>query len=603
MRAFLYAATPQRIYTMKTLFLDVECYTNYFLVSFTDAKLSKVINLELYKDQPLNRQRLQKYMQDFTTVSFNGLSYDLPMISAALKGYNNKQLKGISDALILSKKPSWMVCKEIDLNVIKCDHIDIINVAPGQASLKIYGGRLHTRQMQDLPYDPSDTITAPMREQLRTYCRNDLQQTIELYQSLTKQIDLRVAMGQQYGVDLRSKSDAQIAESVLRSELTQSGVIVKKNEIKPGTQFKYKVPDFIQFTSPTLRKVLQAVKNTRFTVEPSGQVKLPDDINKPIKFAGATYKFGIGGLHSQEKKQAIVCGDDELLYEADFASFYPFIILGERFYPKHLTPKFLDVYGDIVKRRITAKQSGDKVTADSLKITINGSFGKLGSKYSFLYSPDLLIQTTITGQLCLLMLIEAVHAVGASVISANTDGIVIHAKKRQYDAISGVLFEFELASGYTLEETFYKAIYSRDVNNYVAVKTDGGVKGKGAFADPNIMKNPTNEICIDAVKQYMATGTPIEQTINDCNDIRKFINIRSVTGGAVWNDVYLGKAVRFYYSTQGNTIHYKKNGNKVPKSDGAHQLMCLDDAPVGLDKQAYIDEAQSMLVDLGVDNG
>lgn len=341
---------------MKTLFLDVECYIDYFLVSFTDITLSKVVNLELYDDQPLNRNKLQRLMQDYTTVSFNGLSYDLPMITAAIRGYNNKQLKALSDALILSKSPAWMICKEIGLNVIQCDHIDIINVAPGQASLKIYGGRLHTRQMQDLPYDPSDTITSDMRTQLRTYCKNDLQQTIELYQSLRKQIDLRIAMGEQYGVDLRSKSDAQIAESVLRSELTQNGVTVKKNAINPGTQFKYKVPDFIQFTSPTLRKVLQAVKNTRFTIEPSGQVKLPDDINKPIKFAGATYKFGIGGLHSQEKRQAVVCGDDELLYEADFASFYPFIILGERFYPKHLTPKFLNVYGDIVARRIAAKK-------------------------------------------------------------------------------------------------------------------------------------------------------------------------------------------------------------------------------------------------------
>ena len=585
---------------MKTLFLDVECYIDYFLVSFTNTDQTKYVELELYDDQPLNRNRLQKLMQDYTTVSFNGLSYDLPMITAAIRGYNNKQLKALSDALILSKSPSWMICKEIGLNVIQCDHIDIINVAPGQASLKIYGGRLHTRQMQDLPYDPSDTITADMREQLRTYCKNDLQQTIELYQSLSKQIDLRIAMGEQYGVDLRSKSDAQIAESVLRSELTQSGVTVKKNAIKPGTQFKYKVPDFIQFTSPTLRKVLQAVKNTRFTIEPSGQVKLPDDINKPIKFAGATYKFGIGGLHSQEKRQAVVCGNDELLYEADFASFYPFIILGERFYPKHLTDKFLNVYGDIVARRIAAKTSGDKVAADSLKITINGSFGKLGSKYSFLYSPDLLIQTTITGQLCLLMLIEAVHDIGASVVSANTDGIVIHAKKRQYDAISGALFEFELASGYTLEETYYRAIYSRDVNNYVAVKTDGSTKGKGAFADPNIMKNPTNEICVIAVKDYLANGTPIEQTINDCDDITKFINIRSVTGGAVWRDQYLGKAVRFYYSKNGATIHYKKNGNKVPKSDGAHPLMCLDDNVNELDKQAYIDECKSMLIDLGV---
>lgn len=251
-------------------------------------------------------------------------------------------------------------------------------------------------------------------------------------------------------------------------------------------------------------------------------------------------------------------------------------------------------------KELKQEMSFHKSNSDALKVSINGSFGKLGSKYSFLYSPDLLIQTTITGQLCLLMLIEAVNDIGASVVSANTDGIVIHAKKRQYDAISGALFEFELASGYTLEETYYRAIYSRDVNNYVAVKTDGSAKGKGAFADPNIMKNPTNEICVIAVKDYLANGTPIEQTINNCDDITKFINIRSVTGGAVWNDQYLGKAVRFYYSKNGATIHYKKNGNKVPKSDGAHPLMCLDDDVNELDKQAYIDECKSMLIDLGV---
>lgn len=60
----------------------------------------------------------------------------------------------------------------------------------------------------------------------------------------------------------------------------------------------------------------------------------------------------------------------------------------------------------------------------TFKIVLNGTFGKLGSKYSFLYSPNLMIQVTITGQLALLMLIEALEAAGISVVSANTDGIV-----------------------------------------------------------------------------------------------------------------------------------------------------------------------------------
>ena len=46
-----------------------------------------------------------------------------------------------------------------------------------------------------------------------------------------------------------------------------------------------------------------------------------------------------------------------------------------------------------------AKRTGDKVTNEAMKIMINGSFGKFGSKWSVLYSPDLLIQTTVTGQL------------------------------------------------------------------------------------------------------------------------------------------------------------------------------------------------------------
>lgn len=586
---------------MRKVILDVECYENYFLLSFMDDEKKTFREFELHCDQELDRKSIIRIMSKYTTVSFNGLNYDLTMITAALKGWSNKALKRLSDEIITSGKPSWMVAKNNDLYVSnKWDHIDLINVAPGQASLKIYGGRLHSEKLQDLPIEPNALISPEQREELRLYCRNDLYTTSDLLKDLEKQLQLRVDMSEIYGVDLRSKSDAQIAEAVLKSELEKNKVTVKKNNLKTGTTFKYKAPDFIKFKSKQFKSAFEDVIKANFVVQESGQVSLPSELNKAINFNNAKYKFGIGGLHSQEKSQVIKCADDELLYEADFSSFYPFIILGESYYPKHLTKNFLNTYGDIVKRRIEAKNKGDSVTADSLKITINGSFGKLGSKYSFLYSPDLLIQTTITGQLCLLMLIEAVENLGAKVVSANTDGIVIHCKKSLYNDVSEQLFNFELLSGYNLEETFYSAIYSRDVNNYIAVKTDKSVKGKGAFASPNLMKNPTNEICIVAVKDYLSSGKPIAQTIKGCEDVTKFISVRSVTGGAVWRDQYLGKAVRFYYSTDGDLVTYKKNGNKVPKSDNSKPLMNLcESLPSDLDYNWYINESLSMLKDLG----
>ncbi len=99
------------------------------------------------------------------------------------------------------------------------DHIDIINLPIGQASLKIYGGRLHAPKMQDLPIEPSAIITPEQRKTLRLYCHNDLQVTRILYEELKPQIALREQMSKQYGIDLRSNSDAQIAENVIKHEL------------------------------------------------------------------------------------------------------------------------------------------------------------------------------------------------------------------------------------------------------------------------------------------------------------------------------------------------------------------------------------------------
>ena len=202
------------------------------------------------------------------------------------------------------------------------------------------------------------------------------------------------------------------------------------------------------------------------------------------------------------------------------------------------------------------------------------------------------------------MLIEAVTALGAKVVSANTDGIVIHCNKSIYSDVGQALFNFELISGYTLEETFYKAIYSRDVNSYCAIKTDKSIKGKGAYASGGLMKNPNNNICISAVKSYLVSGVNIEHTIMSCSDITQFVAVRQVTGGAIYDGENLGKAVRFYHSLRGKGLTYKKNGNKVPTSDGCKPLMNLPDTlPNDIDYGWYIKESLELLSKLGYNEG
>jgi len=245
-----------------------------------------------------------------------------------------------------------------------------------------------------------------------------------------------------------------------------------------------------------------------------------------------------------------------------------------------------------------------KTKADTLKIVCNGSFGKFGSKYSTLYAPDLLIQTTITGQLALLMLIERMELMGVRVVSANTDGIVLHYPRTLDSDVEALAFEWMLETFYELERTDYRLIASRDVNNYIAVKTNGACKGKGVFGEPSLSKNPETPIVFEAVRQFVANGTPIRQTIDQCTDASQFASVRAVQGGGQWQGQYLGKAVRFYYvSRNGAPITYRKNGNKVPKTDGVRPMMTLPDAlPDDIEYQVYYGLAAQLLKDLGFNN-
>ena len=591
------------------LILDVECYRDYFLICFMDRTNKKVASFEMYVGKKLPVAKVANLMSNHQTISFNGNNYDLLMIAAALQNRDCADLKRINDEIITSGKPSWRVCREEGIDIPQAwDHIDIISVVPGQASLKVYAGRLGYNKLQDLPIEPSASISPEQRVLLTKYCVNDLRVTDALYCAVEKQVSLRVDMSQEYGVDLRSKSDAQIAEAVLKSEVESiTGKTLRVPKIADDATFRYLDPKIVSFKGEALRDLLTPLTKHNFELSGNGSIQMPDWLKKTkIKIGDSEYQMGVGGLHSCEKAQSVYAGTDHILADFDVASYYPSIILQQDIAPDSMGDSFTKVYKSIVDRRIKAKRAGDKVTADTLKIVVNGSFGKLGSKYSTLYAPNLLIQTTITGQLALLMLIERVEAVGAKVVSANTDGIVVFAHKRLEPELAQVMFDWELDTSYELERSDYRSLHSRDVNNYIAVKHDGTTKRKGAFSQAGLMKNPQFEIVSDAVAEHLAGNADFRDVIRNCRDLNKFVMLRKVTGGAVWRKQKLGKAVRFYYSTEvgpDETISYAKNSNKVPQSDGGKPCLDLpDEFPSDVNFERYVGMALMVFKQIGISN-
>ena len=573
--------------------LDTECYKDYFLIMGRPLEGgAPIVFYELYPGgaTPL------VIPKDATFVTFNGINYDFPIMAMALNGADNWTLKQATNDIILHGFKPWDIEQKYGAPPLALDHIDLINIAPGKVGLKAYGGRLHSHKLQDLPIDPGANISPQDRVVLRQYCANDLQTTEDLYNKLKPLIELRERMSQQYGLDLRSKSDAPIAEAVIRNQMKERlGRRIYRPDIHPDYKFKYQPPSFIKFQSPGMRRALEVIKNADMTLDKNGLVEMPQELESlRLRIGKAVYRMGIGGLHSTET----CIGHKGPLIDRDVISYYPSIILNLGLYPAHLGPEFLEVYRGIYDTRLEAKAAGNKVVADSLKIVLNGSFGKLGSKWSVLYSPELMIQVTLTGQLSLLMLIEIMEECGVEVVSANTDGVVLSGDKFAIDMMTAY---WEGLTGFRTEETLYDALYQKDVNNYIAVKTDGKIKTKGLYALGGLSKNPTNTICVEAVIAKVTKAIPVEVTILTCDDIRKFSTVRQVKGGAKCGAVYLGKAVRWYYA-QGEKgyIEYATNGNKVARSDGARPIMELPNRmPDDLDYAWYIREANSILEDIG----
>lgn len=339
---------------------DVECYVNFFVVCLRRFSDGKRLAFERSRRRDFDPDALRRVLADNVIVSFNGAAYDLPMIYLALAGKDTVALKAASDRVIFGKdvKP-WTVEKELGIRVPKLNHIDLIEASPAvRQSLKIIAGRLHARWVVDLPYPPEAMLTNEQMNVVTLYCmESDLAATELLYRSLREPLELRAALGRQHGVDLRSKSDSQIGEVLVKRQVEKAlGRRVERPPAMDGT-FGYTPPDFVRFDDPALVKVLDDLRAARFYVNGAGKIVPPAFLESlKVKLGDATYSVGIGGLHSNESHRTLKSDGECFLVDTDVASQYPNIIMKLGLYPPAMGETFLDVYGKLIDERLDAKR-------------------------------------------------------------------------------------------------------------------------------------------------------------------------------------------------------------------------------------------------------
>lgn len=594
--------------SIKTKYVyDVEVYPNFFCATFinVDTGGSGVFTVFNEIDQ---REELAYFLdRNIELIGFNNISYDGPVLYYLISRTENMNVREanaalfeISGRLIDDRSRSDDEIRKLrwarGIKYHQTDLMKIMNFDGLGVSLKQVAISLKWPRIQDLPL-PYDTMIQPEQvELIQQYNMNDAGITLALYNAIQPQIKLRQDLSVFYGVDLTSSSDSNMANKILEhiyaKETNVDLAAIKdlrthRNEIKVSDC----IGRAIEFKSPKLQALLADLKGMTLKIDNKFE------FSKLVRVGGTVYDLGVGGIHSQDKAEKFVADPAYAIRDADVASYYPNIMLVNKLAPAHLDQSdFTRILGKITAERIAAKKAGDKAKADGLKITINSIFGKLGSDTFWLMDQLAFLSVTISGQLYLLMLIEALELAGIEVISANTDGIVAKIPADLDDKYYEITDWWQARTGFDLEFSDYSLYVRLDVNNYLTVKKKGEIKTKGRLVfDLGLQKGYKHPIVPQAVYEYFVNGTPIDETFAKATDILDFC-ISQKTGGdfrleyrTLTSTEVLQKTNRFFITNKrgGALVKVRQSNGKEIGCYVGNAVQILNDLDVKQPISAY----------------
>lgn len=620
---------------------DIEVFQNIFHCSVKNTETNDIYKFEISERKNQLRELVKFFKQvdkyitwgDYYTTNinipanvifcgYNNLHYDNPIINYIIE-YEDRLMQynipticssifNLSKTITTSSEDNidaWKHWKyQIWFNTF--DILTMLYSNKLRVGLKEIQVTMQYPNVQEFVCDWTKPLPLEDFDSMIDYNINDIESTSELLNRCKKDVDLRIAIEDEYGVRVLSKDGVNIGMKILTQKyLEKTGLtwwdIKDLRSPMSVIPLKDVILPFIKYDSPILQRVLEDMKN---------QIVSPGRKGYENKFVfnNLRYSVGVGGIHSVNSPEIIIPRDDEMLIDIDVASLYPSMLIEYEFYPRHLGKEFLEVYKQIKDERIEAKHNGDKVKNETLKLALNGLSGNLQNEHNFCYSPFAVMQIRINGQLLLLMLAEKLTQIGCRIVQANTDGLFVLLKKDAYSKVNSICREWEQLTKLTLEEDRFKAMYQYAINDYFAITEDNKVKEKGMFITTvKLGKGLTPKIIPKAVISFFKDGIPVEDTIKNCTDIRDFL--MSEKTGKQWHVEYMNeeqqRTNRFYASTNGGYLwKWKYSNDSDAKSyqnmltaSGVTLLNKFDNKPIEerkINYRYYIMEAYKIIRDL-----
>jgi hypothetical protein len=528
---------------------DIETFSNCFTYTDydPDTKEINVFVISKFRDE---QKEFRAYLNSISKggmVGFNNLHFDWPVTNFIynLLHVTAEQIYAYAQSIITQEQKTYSKewIKQLDLYLI--NHYD--NKARS-TSLKALEVSCHWDNVMDMPLHHTTELDEVSLQQVLEYNKNDVLFTAKFYEMCSEKISLRKQISKKYKLKLLNKSDVVIGETIFLKYLSDAmGLTIQElKEIrgKKGEVILDKIIfPYISFRSPKLQEILRLMRATKSSsnylknfidkIETSKNTNELYDIlrknNIDVKktaqqkksfsfttnYAGIRLDYGVGGIHGCVSPGIYTSTDRIDILDIDVKSYYPNLFIQNRLHPRQMDQDtFVEVYSEIFQERVKAQKEGDKLTSDALKLALNGVFGKTGSDVSCFYDPNVFFAVTVNGQLLISMLLEMLSEIGCEILQVNTDGLTIRHFKSKKDLILKKCKEWETKTKLTLEYANYSKMVIRDVNNYIAVSTDGKVKEKGCFETKKDWHKDNSFMVVPlAVREYFVNNIPVEETL------------------------------------------------------------------------------------------
>lgn len=548
-------------------------------------------------------------------IGFNNRFYDQWIAKGIVSDFDPWD---INDHIINKGLAGWEFSNL--LNKVFMINYDTILLNKSLKQLEAFQG--HNIHESNVPFDINRKLTDAEIEETLAYCRNDVIETLNVFYANINDFTALLDLVKEFNLPLSymSKTKAQISAEILQCDRIQ-----RFDEFELFTLDCLKLSDTKRWL--TVKKKKRQNDPDSGADLPIGKVFMRPDqwffsekyqdyrLYFETEVANVPHVFAWGGLHGGLKKYHYRIDADHLLIHVDVASYYPSLMIYHDLLTRNA--KHPELFREIYEKRLALKRAGKKKEQAPLKIVLNGTYGICKDSKNKAYDPRNANLVCINGQLLLLDLIEKLQKIDSfELVQSNTDGLIIKINRKDFESLDDTCYEWESRTHMTLEFDYIREIWQKDVNNYVFVQMDGKIERKGAYVkELNSMDNDL-PILNQALIDYMLNGVPVEETINDCDDLIAFQKICKLTNKYKYvkyaGRIYTNKCYRVFASknTADDTVYKVKDGKAGTESLSKFQNIskhCFMEngditgvkVPAKLDKKFYIDLAKKRLEQYG----